>query len=268
MLLAYLGVLTIQGLLMTAFDIVYLLTGAVVVVFLGLFVTASIKEKRNRAAILSLIAMVVSALLWFGSYILLDMSVIALIIPPFALAVLALLFFLPLGQTAPLVTDPDNSRVDERDVIFAREEYEAGSDKYETYYAMRPENKEVDDNLRKLPELLAPGGRYYDPVESEQVDAIFNVIEDLGTEVDGNVSKSAGDWDPSEAPDYVQRLTLPGRRRGRDRPAQPGLRLFACRPWPGALGRADRKQPPLRHRFLPGDGLRICRDGSGASDHQ
>ena len=193
---------------MTAIEIVYLLTGAAVVVFFGLFAVASIKEKRSRALIVSLSFMVAAALLWFGAYFVFDMPILAMLIPLIALAILALLFFLPLGSTAPPVSDPDGSRVDERDVIFAREEYEAGSEKYAEYYAMRPENKQVDDRLRRLPELLAPGGRYYDPVESPQVDAIFSVIEDLGTEVDGDVDEDGRKWDPSEATDYVKRLAL------------------------------------------------------------
>lgn len=97
-------------------------------------------------------------------------------------------------------------RVDERDTMFAREEYRSGSDRYAKYYAEYPQHKEVDDRLRRLPELLEPGGRYYHPERSKQIKAVFRTIQALTTQVDGEVSASKTDKDLSTITTEIKEL--------------------------------------------------------------
>jgi len=78
----------------------------------------------------------------------------------------------------PLPTE----RVDERDTMFARAERRAGTPQYEAYYAARPELKGVDDRLRAMPELLAPGGRHYDPVVCGEAGELFRAIDRVETD--------------------------------------------------------------------------------------
>jgi hypothetical protein len=113
-----------------------------------------------------------------------------------------------LGKTSSLQIGEINERVDERDVMFAREEYHPGTDKYNTYYNMRPNHKEIDDKLRALPELLKPGGKYYDPIRSEEVNAIFAKIENMLDQVDGEVNSAKVEINTDKITDEIKRMTL------------------------------------------------------------
>ena len=176
--------------------IFYLATGAGVVSLLAAFAWTSRRESRPRAVFISLVFLFCFAVVWFGGFAVIPLPDHIMVIPMAIIAIFGLLFFMPLGNVTPLEIGTITGRVDERDVMFSREEYRPGTDKYNTYYAMRPENKEVDDRLRGLPELLAPGGKYYDPVRSPYVDAIFKVIHGMTAEVDGEVKASRKESPP------------------------------------------------------------------------
>jgi len=193
---------------MTIVPILFFLIGAAICAFFALFAVTSINEKKPRAAIISIIIMLLFAFKWYGGYFYLEPSDSFLIGAMAVVTGLFLLFFIPLGGRKELEVGLVDERVDERDVIFAREEYQPGTEKYEKYYAMRPEKKDVDDNLRKLPELLAPGGRLYDSVGSEHVGNIFNVIEGMLDKVDGPVSSDRCYLDPEEMTDIIKKLAI------------------------------------------------------------
>jgi ferredoxin len=131
-----------------------------------------------------------------------------LLLSPLAVVTLALLFFMPVGRTRRLRVGEISERVDERDIMFAREEYLPGTEHYGQYYAMRPENKTVDDRLRELPELLEPGGRFYDPVRSMAVADVFRVIEGMLSDVDGDVSRERVETDPDATSREIKNMTL------------------------------------------------------------
>lgn len=146
------------------------------------FAATSIRERRFRASAIALILASACALVWLVAFnhtsLRIAISVIALL---FAMA-----FFLPLGRNHDMMIADTGEKVDERDTMFAREEYMPGTPKYDEYYRLRPENRETDDKIRGLPELLAPGGRYYDPIISPYIDSIFAMVRDLARNVDGD----------------------------------------------------------------------------------
>ncbi len=78
------------------------------------------------------------------------------------------------GADLPL---PD-ARFDERDTMFARAARREGTPAYEEYYARRPELRAVDDRLRRMPGLLQPGGRFFDPELSPAADRLFDEVAD------------------------------------------------------------------------------------------
>jgi hypothetical protein len=45
-------------------------------------------------------------------------------------------------------------RFDERDIQFSRVRLKPGTPEHAAYYAMRPENRRIDDEIRALPGLL------------------------------------------------------------------------------------------------------------------
>ena len=145
---------------MGAVQLSFFFIGGAVCLFVLLFCLTSLGEKKPRAALVSAALCAAWGLIWFGGYFVFQPSDLILLIPVLVVFLFAVLFFMPLGIRKPLQIGEVTERVDERDVMFAREEYEPGTERYEKYYAMRPEKKRSDDAIRKLPELLEPGGRY------------------------------------------------------------------------------------------------------------
>lgn len=193
---------------MNLIQIIFFITGIIIVGFFGLFAVTSIRESKPRAAIISMVIFLIFCSLWFGIYFYLSISSTAMLSAVGIILLFTLLLFLPLGRRKALEIGAVSEKVDERDVIFAREEYKPGTEKYDRYYAMRPEKKEIDDRLRKLPELLAPGGKLYDSVQSEHISHIFTVIEGMLDKVDGPVNPNRHVIDPDEMTDIIKDLTI------------------------------------------------------------
>jgi len=57
-----------------------------------------------------------------------------------------------------------------------------GTPTYIEYYSRRKEYQKKDDRLRQLPRLLKPGGKYYHPQISAEVDHLFEAIEKISTD--------------------------------------------------------------------------------------
>jgi ferredoxin len=79
-------------------------------------------------------------------------------------------------------------RIDERDIMFARGRLVPGSPEYESYYAMRPENKTGDDNTRALPGLLSEEAQLFEPLAFAAAKASFDLTEAMREHVDGEVA--------------------------------------------------------------------------------
>ncbi len=163
-------------------------------------------------------------------------------------------FCLPLGRRpAALRILPSDApaagpseRVDERGVLFAREEYRPGTERYRIYYEAHPQHQAVDDRIRRLPELLASGGLYHDPGLAALIRAQFAALERLTGDVAGTAGPQRADLDAASATVWVkQRL----RQLGAD---EVGVTLLDPRYVYSHVGRGPQPwgQPiDLRHRF-------------------
>ena len=184
----------------------FMAVGLGVVCFLALFTVTSARERKPRAAVISAIAVFVFAVVWMSGHLYFDLSAIVMFVLAQAVIIVALLFYLPLGKTSFVSIGGITEKVDERDVMFAREEYHPGTEKYDTYYARRPEFKVTDDKIRKLPRLLAPGGKYYDPVQSAYISAIFKILGRQCTKVDGPVNSTTIESDPCQMTEKIKKF--------------------------------------------------------------
>ncbi len=124
---------------MSALEIIYVGTGGIVFLLTAIFVWSCCRERKSRAALLGSLLLLVFTVAWSGYFILFSASSAALLMPVSLIAIFSLLFFSPLGKTSSLKIGKITEKIDERDVMFAREEYQPGTDKYEQYYAARPE---------------------------------------------------------------------------------------------------------------------------------
>ena len=188
-------------------EILYLLVGFGVVCFFVFFAVVSVVERKSRAAAMSVLIAVGFGAIWYGLIRFLPVPEAALYELTGIIVLGGLAFFLPLGRTSYLSVGDIPEKIDERDIMFSREEYHPGSDKYEQYYARRPELKEIDDRIRRLPELLEPGGRFYDPIRSSYTASMFSVIEKLGTDVDGEVNDEQTEMDAASGTRAIKEIT-------------------------------------------------------------
>ncbi len=184
----------------------FVLIGAAAAAVLASLVFSSVREHNRGAGARSAVLLVLFLGAWFGS-LALGVPAIVLLLASAALIAFAALFFLPVGCAASIRVDEIQAQVDERDVIFAREEYAPGSPQYEAYYARHPDKKAIDDSMRATPELLAPGGRFYDPIESGRIDSLFDVIRTLTTGVDGEIAAARTATDPARLSADIKALT-------------------------------------------------------------
>lgn len=188
-------------LLLANFILWSLMTGLI-----ALFSISAFREKEKRAAAISAASLIgwsvwmMVAFFWLPSGLITTISI--------SIVLTLLLYILPIGNTEPLKIGTVTSRVDERDVMFAREEYEGGSKKYQSYYSRQPEYQTMDDSIRALPELFAPGGKFYDETRSRALDSTFSEIERLASGVDCEVNPSLTNQNPDNATQFVRRFVL------------------------------------------------------------
>jgi len=86
------------------------------------------------------------------------------------------LLLIPLGNRLSEEDDTPNTRIDERNIMFSRKLLKEGSQRFEEYYRMHPENKAPDELFRTFPGLLKKGAGYYDPVTASAAEASFKAV--------------------------------------------------------------------------------------------
>lgn len=79
-------------------------------------------------------------------------------------------------------------RFDERDVVFSRARIQPGTDDFQSYYAMRPENRSIDDKFRAQPGLLSMDARKSEPLSFRAAEASFDLTEYIREAVDGPIA--------------------------------------------------------------------------------
>jgi ferredoxin len=99
-------------------------------------------------------------------------------------------------------------RFDERDIQFSRVRLRPGTPEYAAYYAMRPENREIDDGIRALPGLLSPAAALAEPALFASAEGSFFLTESLRDAVDGFVAADRVAFDPSGATAFLKSLAL------------------------------------------------------------
>ncbi len=156
----------------------------------------SVKEKKNKTAFK---AFIFSLMGIFLVPIAIFISPTIAIASSFLFFVPVALYFIPIGQTSALKTIESTERFDERDGMFSREEYHAGTEKYDTYYTLHPENLSIDEKIRSKPELMSPGAKYFDPIRSEYISALFkiqheNCYKKASPNSESQVSKSSAEF--------------------------------------------------------------------------
>jgi ferredoxin len=131
-------------------------------------------------------------------------NVIFFVFSGFSLVFL-ILFLLPIGKLAPDHARP-KTRVDEREIMFARSRLQPGTPRYEEYYANHPEHKVPDDRTRARPGLLSPKAKFANPYAFSSTDSSFSLVDAMQSQVDGTPAPDEQPLSPEEATALVKGL--------------------------------------------------------------
>jgi len=160
------------------FTIIGLLTG----LFLLGFGAISVREQERRAALIAFITGASFLVAWFGCGLLWPRWTLPAAMALLAVtAVITLLMLYPMGENRlPKVDEEQAERLDEREIMFARARMKEGTPEFQQFYeTLRPDLALVDTELRKMPGLGEPGGRYYREKDSAYFNALFDYIHEI-----------------------------------------------------------------------------------------
>jgi ferredoxin len=163
-------------------SVFFIASGLVISLFITGFAITSLAEREKRAAAVALLVAAGFLAAWFGAGLVFPASTGIMAASAWGgILVFLLVLLIPSGKSLPLLIDESlTSRIDERDIMFARMVLEQGTDSFKRYYeTLRPEMAETDEKLRSLPKLFHPGGKYYNESEMSYSAALFELIEQL-----------------------------------------------------------------------------------------
>jgi len=101
----------------------------------------------------------------------------------FAIGIFLLLLF-PFSKK-PIQIVGQQKKIDERDVIFARFDYKEGTKNFEEYYQRRTDYRKIDDEIRKIPDILTSFHFKKNPLLFSLAEAEFDFLEHQITQVAG-----------------------------------------------------------------------------------
>jgi ferredoxin len=186
--------------------LILILIGLVILAGLGLFGLMSLREKQRRASRVAFASAVALSLPFFLAVLLPEpwqWGTLAVVATAGVIGMIA--FLLPVGRVPPGPDEP-RTRVDERDIMFARARLVPGSEDYQSYYEMRPEYQANDDRTRALPGLLSEGSTAFNPLVFSVTDSSFAFTETLREAVDGPVAAERQEREPREWTWFVKNL--------------------------------------------------------------
>jgi reductive dehalogenase len=177
--------------------------GVLVLLGFGAFGVTSLLEGERRAAGVALELSLALAIPFFLATLLpppLEWALLAMI-----LLASVLLFLLPIGRVDRGSEEP-TTRIDERDIMFARARLEPGTPHYDAYYALHPENRSGDDKTRSLPGILSPEASEANRLIFGATEATFGFIEELRDAVDGPVASERAAFEAGPGTNHIKGL--------------------------------------------------------------
>ncbi len=100
----------------------------------------------------------------------------------------------------------EQKRIDERDVIFARFDLVEGTGRFKDYYERKPEYKKIDDEIRKIPDILTSPHLDKNPELFSLATVEFDFLEYQLTQVQGKVFKKMARSSPAENTRMVKKM--------------------------------------------------------------
>lgn len=168
-------------------------------------VVSAVERERRAVSVAAACAILLPIPYLVASFALSPNAAAAVVL---ATAAAAVVLLVPVGRRRPFSDDTPRGRIDERDIMFSRRLLRPGSDRFEEYYAMRPGNRSIDDQFRKLPGLLTRGSKAYDPITFSAADAGFETVKQFHAIVDGEPATEKTECDPNQITRFLKTWAL------------------------------------------------------------
>ncbi len=167
----------------------------------------SLLENEKRAAFIFSLLAIVSFLFPIAFLLIsLDSVVILFFFYLFLLIIIGVLF-LPIDFGKPKnISNPD-FQIDERDIMFSRNELKPNTSRFNEYYAKNPEHRKKDDKFRIKPGLLSPKSLRFNPFGFAAADASFQTVDLLKNAVSETVTVEKQDIDPVVLTEFILQWT-------------------------------------------------------------
>ena len=123
----------------------------------------SYQEGAQRAVKIATIAGIVMALLFAAGAYLATLFPMPAQLFLIALSLLFIVLFLPVKGVGKIKQGKPSTQIDERDIMFSRNELVPGSEQYQAYYRRNQEKQALDEKFRKKPGLLSLQSAFYEP---------------------------------------------------------------------------------------------------------
>jgi reductive dehalogenase len=189
-------------------NFVFLMSGIFCFLFFLSFSALSLFEKEYLASRRSLIAgIIISAPIIFLSQINFlyknEFQLGFLLLVLIGIIVITLPFNL---KKTPDSGNPKN-KIDERDIMFSRNELAKGTENFNNYYENNPDKLSIDEEFRKQPGLLDEKSFYHNRLMASSAKASFEVVDLLTPGITGKVSDNREDFDKNRITNYIKTWT-------------------------------------------------------------
>lgn len=161
----------------------------------------SFVEKERRAAF-RFIVTAIAISTFYGSVYAIGSPIVSAI--AVALPVLFLLALAIPYKRFDYSFTPPARQIDERDIMFSRNELQPNTARYREYYDRKPELEELDNRFRSYSGLLSPKATYYHPHLFNTTIANFTTIESLHKNICSNDASTPQYIDPNEVTAYLR----------------------------------------------------------------
>lgn len=163
-----------------------------------IFYTENEKRAAFRALIIGLLLPIAYLIAWFYNYDILALVLLADIV------LTGLLFIYPFKTPATICDETPLNKIDERDVMFSRNELIQGSENYKIYYTKNPKKEVLDDLFRKEAGLCSEESIFAHTYGFAAAHASFFTVGQFKKAVDGEVNPNRKESNSEEMSSFLK----------------------------------------------------------------
>ena len=171
---------------MLLFKILFSAIGVALTAVLLLMLFSSVSENKRKTALKALYILPFTSFLIIVPHIISTKYEWLIVLSDFIFTALSIYIFMPGYFFRKQDEAIARERIDERTVMFSRNELKPGTDRYEKYYKRYPEHKGNDDNFRKMSGLLSKESAFYNPLAYRAAESTFSIVDSLHQFVEGS----------------------------------------------------------------------------------